>query len=788
MRTNIAKPTTLSVNLDGIPPELKAERRWVAWRLVKRGQKWTKTPLQIANGRNAKSNDQSTWAPFASAASCIARDGIDGIGFMLGGGFAGVDLDCCVDPDTQAIEPWARDILERFSTYAEISPSGTGIKVFCRGSLPNGITGRRKGRIEVYGAGRYFTVTGRPWNGAPAALADCSEALAAMCEELSHGGEETAEPAAKSADSPQASDQEILDLARKAANGAKFSRLWSGDTTGHPTQSEADLALCNLLAFYTGPDPQRVDALFRQSGLFRSKWDERHFSSGRTYGEETIARALDGRTEFYDWSRRRRKNRTKLGGVISRDDSPRITNATIVPDGDGGFQATPMPMDEVIDGIFRATGGWPKRVENSLFAQEGEAVRWLDSTPSLFGWLSHRCGLIQWSRAQGCVTKDETAARLRQAAEEFASVESFPHIPPIPGRYYTWQVAAPGAGETVGRLLEFFCPETPEDRQLFLAALITLAWGGLPGTRPAFMWTAKTGRGRGKTRAAQFSARTFGGHLDISPNEDVGQIKARLLTAEASRYRVALLDNVKTTRFSWGELEALITSDTISGRRLYVGNSNRPNDITWFVTLNGASLSTDLAQRIVEIRLRDPTFDATWDERVAQFIDRNQLDIIADLAGILQRPAQPLPQHSRWACWESQVLARLDNPAGLIGLIHRRRGEVDAEQEEGEILESFFASKLRWLEYDPDTVDVFLPNEIVVRWFNQATGDNCKTTGATRSLRQLRDEGRIQQIVYARVGAKGERGFRWVGRYADSASPTLFDLRHRLKEGQESTR
>ena len=296
------------------------------------------------------------------------------------------------------------------------------------------------------------------------------------------------------------------------------------------------------------------------------------------------------------------------------------------------------------------------------------------------------------------------------------------------------------------------------------------------------MFTAKGGRGRGKSKAAQYIANVSGGFIDVSPNEDIGAIKTRLLTAEAMAYRVALLDNVKTARFSWGELEGLITSNVVSGRKLYVGNGTRPNDLTWFITVNGASLSTDMAQRTAEIKLADPTFDASWDERVAQFIDANRRALIADLVGILQRPTKTLPRHTRWGSWESGVLARLDNPTALLDLIQSRRGEVDAEEEEGEIVETFFASKLRWLDYDPQTDDVFLPSEITVRWYNQATGEACKATGATRALRQLHNEGRVHHLVYDRVGKHGDRGFRWVGDHADAAAATKFDLRHRLQQ------
>ncbi len=74
-----------------------------------------------------------------------------------------------------------------------------------------------------------------------------------------------------------------------AANGAKFGRLWRGDASGYPTRSEADLALCAMLAYWCGADPARVEALFYRSGLCRSKWRLRP-----DYRRRTIARAIAG--------------------------------------------------------------------------------------------------------------------------------------------------------------------------------------------------------------------------------------------------------------------------------------------------------------------------------------------------------------------------------------------------------------------------------------------------------------------------------------------------------------
>jgi putative DNA primase/helicase len=80
-----------------------------------------------------------------------------------------------------------------------------------------------------------------------------------------------------------------------AKDGAKFRALWNGDTSGYPSQSEADLALCRLLAFWCGNDPARIERLFSQSALGqREKWQTR-----ADYRHETIQTALQSLHETY---------------------------------------------------------------------------------------------------------------------------------------------------------------------------------------------------------------------------------------------------------------------------------------------------------------------------------------------------------------------------------------------------------------------------------------------------------------------------------------------------------
>lgn len=169
---------------------------------------------------------------------------------------------------------------------------------------------------------------------------------------------------------------------------------------------------------------------------------------------------------------------------------------------------TPIPMSELVDSILDATDNWPRRIEDSLFYDAGPmGVVWFDGPSSLFGWLSGRCGLIDWRRINGACGREETFYELRRRATPYEAIEQYPHHPTITGHYYACEMLKAGDGKALNNLLSFFTPETTVDRDLLIGAMATPLWGGLPGTRPAFMFTSTTGRGKGKSKTAEFVGR-----------------------------------------------------------------------------------------------------------------------------------------------------------------------------------------------------------------------------------------------------------------------------------------
>lgn len=290
----------MQIQPENIPAELREQRQWVIWRYEERDGKRTKVPYQAGqNGARASSTDPSTWTRFE-----VARDAapaLDGIGFVLSSRdpFVAVDLDHCID-EGGALTDEACTIVEALDSYTEITPSGHGLRIIVRGELPPG--GRKRGNVEIYDSGRYVTITGCVLGGRNQVHERTAEIAAVHSRVFPAPVSITRAPRQAPAMSDLSlPDQEVLRRATAAKNGAAVGHLWGGDyqAAGYSSQSEADSALAFHLAFWTNSDPVQMDRLFRESGLMREKWDEKHFNDGRTYGQATIERAASLVSEGY---------------------------------------------------------------------------------------------------------------------------------------------------------------------------------------------------------------------------------------------------------------------------------------------------------------------------------------------------------------------------------------------------------------------------------------------------------------------------------------------------------
>ena len=290
----------MTVNVERLLVDVQRSPRALVWNYETRHGRQTKVPYMAHRpADHAAVDDPNTWAPFSVAVKTYEDGKADGVGIVLGGTtgdqtLTGIDVDKCRDPGNSRIEPDAQTIIDEIDSYTEISPSGTGVHILVYGDLPSGR--RRKGHVEMYSDGRYFTVTGAHLAGTPTTIEQRAPQLAALHARI-FGCNGHTTPSSQPGAPLDLDDDALLARARAATNGALFSRLWNGDTSGYDSPSEADLALCSFLAFWTGADATRLDRMFRGSGLMRDKWDEQRGEA--TYGQRTIATAIASCRDVY---------------------------------------------------------------------------------------------------------------------------------------------------------------------------------------------------------------------------------------------------------------------------------------------------------------------------------------------------------------------------------------------------------------------------------------------------------------------------------------------------------
>lgn len=475
------------------------------------------------------------------------------------------------------------------------------------------------------------------------------------------------------------------------------------------------------------------------------------------------------------------------------------------PDGDGKPSAPPaianvdisgreshaMPIDEICRRVSLRCDNWPRRVDKTLFVHDltapGRPVFWLERSPQLWAWVGGRTGEPpRFERESGTHSKEECFYRLAQVVQNYDAVETLPHVPPIENHYYADPELPPPTGDALQRLLDYFAPETEHDRAILRTAFATPFWGGPPGSRPMFVVTSDAGRGAGKSTIAKVVEALSGGSLSINPLEDFQRVKNRLLSPEGMLRRLAVLDNVKSMRFSWGDLEGLITSAAISGHRLHYGEAQRANNITWYMTMNGLDLSTDMAKRCVVLKIKRPQWSGDWSEDLHTYVKTNRLQLISDLCEHLKGERTPLEKSTRWGLWEKYVLGLEHNPTKILDLIVARQEGSDVETEESSNLEQWIYDRLLELGMYPDTTRIWISSHTMNKWVLQALGETKLTVTATsRMISQRIGEGSLKQIRHDTSRNRG-RGFLWEGEFIQD-DRIRYDLDEVIKRGNQNT-
>lgn len=269
------------------PETLKDLPIWALWRLeADQKDRQTKVPYSPHYDGRASSTNPKTWGTFDQAVNKYrSRPGYyNGISLIISKdyGLVFIDIDHCVDEDG-VLNETASDIIGSFgSQFMEFSQSGTGIHIIAKGTIPKSFKNTKNG-VEMYADKRFCALTGNVlFKGEPTenqrAIDDIFQRYKTPEKEIKRVRSENR--------ALQNDDKWIID---HASERGRFKSLYAGDwsSSGYGSQSEADLALCMILAFWTNCDADQINRIFRTSGLYRQKWER------QDYRETTIQTAIN---------------------------------------------------------------------------------------------------------------------------------------------------------------------------------------------------------------------------------------------------------------------------------------------------------------------------------------------------------------------------------------------------------------------------------------------------------------------------------------------------------------
>lgn len=445
---------------------------------------------------------------------------------------------------------------------------------------------------------------------------------------------------------------------------------------------------------------------------------------------------------------------------------------------DGNRVVKPRQINDMVEELFRRFVGFPRKVGETLFDHDRDNRRivLLDSADELFAWVQRKSKkLVKWKSGDGFVTKKEFFAAVVQAAVRYEEIIKAP-VWPLRNDVYCEFPPLPKPSpdhEFLRELAGFFCPANPEYRVLLESLFCAPFYFEFNIPRPCWIIDSVDGASSGKTTLAEIVARLTGTEaIRTGPkelNDRAEDVLKRIVSPSGRQKRIFLLDNV-TEQFRCSQFADMVTAGSISGRPPYGrGEEARPNNLTYIITANSASMDNDIAQRSYFVILRKPErYDTAWKARLLDFVERHRLQIAADIIDVIAAspPLDMIPQ-TRFPEFEARIVQGCCRGDGelynrVIRQIQLDRDNANSDAELAQRIEDEFRRQLVQANLPPDD-RYFIRSEVAERWIIRAMPVNVKVRNPAGILRDLARQGFCKAIDgrTQRIRNDSRRGFLW---------------------------
>jgi hypothetical protein len=476
----------------------------------------------------------------------------------------------------------------------------------------------------------------------------------------------------------------------------------------------------------------------------------------------------------------------------------------------------PVHLREICKEIAARTGGFPKLVGSSMFDYRNGRIRYITNADELFAWISDVTGHnVEWSRSEGMASRAEVYASLWANADRYEQVSGVPGWPARADVFYAHGdlPAVDSALPYFNKLVSFFAPATEADHLLIRVMFASPLYFEPKIDRPMWVIDSEHGQGVGKTKLAEMLAYLYGCPGDPSSCEPLWvdseqlQVEAnfervmrRVLSGQARQKRVMLLDNVEGY-LKCQQLASMVTQGSMSGLAPYArGEETRPNDLTFVMTSNNATMNRDLISRSMFIHLVHPGFDvADWGRKVTAHIDAHRLKIIAEIRAVLERGATyEFTPCSRFREWERKVLApmvgTLDNYSIVFKQNEERKASGDGERERADTIRDYFRFQIDAAGFDPEKYPIWLSSEVLRAWGAAAVpglggriGSGVSHVLGTMIRCGMLPELAAEPKIFPHNGKKRCRGMMWNPQALESKKGEVYIFRLNDSSGKLET-